>query len=359
MAACLIACVAACQKRQKTALPSRKDITQAVYASGKAYPTRYYKVVASVPGYLGKLHVQVGDSVTRGQALFTVQNDAGAFSLEAGASTLAQARRNAGKASPLLLAAKADVQAAHARLQLDSTGYVRYTNLQQAGAGTRQQLDQALTQYQTSQAIYQRALENAEATRQRVQTEKLNAEAAYSALKAGQNNYTVYAILTGMVYDQVPRAGEFVGPNTVVMEIGETKSYEVDLAIDESDLNYVRTGQQIFFASEALGRLLAKGVITKIYPKISTQSKSIRALASLQLPAGKTVFAGSTLEANIVVATHNNALVLPKLYIHNDSVVVKQDGDLIKIPVTTGLQDQDHVEILSGITGETVVYPTL
>jgi multidrug efflux pump subunit AcrA (membrane-fusion protein) len=337
-------------------LPVRKDITQAVYASGKAYPTRYYKVVASVPGYLGRLLVQVGDTVHRGQALFTVQNDAGTFNLEASRNTLAQANRNAAAGSPILQAAKADAEAARAKLTLDSLTYARYAGLQQAGAGTRQRLDEARTQYETSRATYVRSMENLEATSQRVQTERQNAEATYNALRAGQDNYTVYSTLDGMVYDQVPRPGEFVGPNTVVMEIGERKTFEVDLAIDESDLNYVRTGQQVFFAAEALGKELASGVITKVYPKISSQSKSIRAVATLALPAGKTVFAGSTLEANIVCATHKNALVLPKAYVHNDSVVVRREGDYVKIPVVIGLEDADFVEVRQGITAQTEVY---
>jgi len=345
-----------CHRRERPVLPVRKDITQAVYASGKAYPLRYYRVVPSVPGYLEKLLAQVGDTVVYGQPLFTMRNQVGSFNLEASRTTLEQARRNADYNSPILRAAREELAVASEKLKLDSLQYARYQSLQQAGAGTRQALDIAKTQYTTSLATYQRAKESLEATRQRVETERDNAQAAYHALQAGQDNYTVYASLSGQVYDQVPKVGEYIGPTTVVMEIGETTAFEVELAIDESDLNYVHKGQKVYFSAEALGKSLATGVIQRVYPKISAQSKSIKAIASLVLPAGKTVFAGSTLEANIVCATRKNALVLPKLYVHGDSVTVRAEGKFQKIPIKTGLEDADFVEVLGGITPETEVY---
>ena len=346
----------ACQRRQPPVRPERRDIVQAVYASGKAYPTGYYRVVASVPGYLDKMLVRVGDTVRLGQPLFTVKNEVGAFNLEASQNTLAQAERNAGPASPLLRAARQDVEAARARLALDSLSLARLANLQEAGAGTRQSLDQARTQYETSLAAYRRAQSNLEATRQRVATERANAQAAYQALRAGQNTYTVYSALAGMVYDQLPRVGEYVGPTTVVVELGETATYEVELAIDEADLNLVRPGQRVYYAAEALGKALAQGTITKVYPKISASSKSVKAISTLELPPGKTVFAGSTLEANIVCQQKKQALVLPRAFVLQDSVTVRQDGDYVRRPVTTGVQDADYVEILSGLGADQDVY---
>lgn len=336
--------------------PLKRDITQAVYATGKAYPTRYYRVVASVPGYLGKLLVKVGDSVRVGQALFTVQNEVGSFNLEASKNTLAQASRNAGSGSPLVRAARQEVEAAASRLALDSLAYARYAGLQQAGAGTRQALDQARTQYETSRASYVRALSNLEATQQRLGTEKANAQAAFEAQRAGLDNYTVYAVLSGKVYDQVPRPGEYVGPATVVMELGESRSFEVELAIDEADLNLVAPGQTVYYGAEALGKDLADGVITQVYPKISPQSRSVKAIATLHMPAGKTVFAGSTLEANIVCRQKKGVLVLPKAFVVDDSVTVRESGDYIRKPVTIGVEDADYVEILQGITEATEVY---
>lgn len=345
-----------CQRREKPVRPVRKDITQAVYASGKAYPTRYYRVVASAPGYLARILVKVGDTVRVGQPLFVVKNDVAPYNLEASRATLAQAQRNAASDSPLLRAATEDVDAARSRLRLDSLNYARYVALQTAGAGTRQTLDQARTQYETSRASYLRAASNLEATRQRVQTERTNAQAAYDAQRAGQDVYTVYSTLRGTVYDQVPRVGEYVGPTTVVMELGETDSYEVELAIDESDLNYVHTGQTVYFSAEALGKAVAEGRITQVYPKISAQSKSVKAMSTLMLPKGKAVFAGSTLEANIICLQKKQALVLPKAYVIADSVTVHENGDYIRKPVTTGLEDAEFVEVLSGISAETEVY---
>jgi HlyD family secretion protein len=57
-----------------------------------------------------------------------------------------------------------------------------------------------------------------------------------------------------------------------------------------------------------------------------------------------------TFEANIVLQTKNNALLVPREYMLNDSTVLKSSGDTVK--VVTGLKDYKQVEILSGITAQ-------
>ena len=48
--------------------------------------------------------------------------------------------------------------------------------------------------------------------------------------------------------------------------------------------------------------------------------------------------------------TKNNAMLIPRNYILNDSIVIKSNGE--KVIVKTGLKDYRKIEILSGIGAE-------
>ena len=63
-----------------------------------------------------------------------------------------------------------------------------------------------------------------------------------------------------------------------------------------------------------------------------------------------------TTEANIVIQTKTNALLIPRNYMLNDSQVVIQNKDVITIQ--TGLKDYDKVEVLSGLKkGDVILKP--
>jgi hypothetical protein len=54
-----------------------------------------------------------------------------------------------------------------------------------------------------------------------------------------------------------------------------------------------------------------------------------------------------TAEANIVIATRKNALLIPRSYLIEDQFVLLESGERRKIE--TGLKDYQKVEIVSGI----------
>ena len=47
------------------------------------------------------------------------------------------------------------------------------------------------------------------------------------------------------MYDIIAKVGDLVGAQVPVMELGAAKEYEVELAVDESDANLVRAGQEV------------------------------------------------------------------------------------------------------------------
>jgi multidrug efflux pump subunit AcrA (membrane-fusion protein) len=75
-------------------------------------------------------------------------------------------------------------------------------------------------------------------------------------------------------------------------------------------------------------------------------------MASINLPDNLIMYAGATLEANIINQRKTKALVIPRYYLSNDSVLVKRKGSdkKEKIKVSTGVGDVEFVEILQGLS---------
>lgn len=350
--------LAGCGKKEETTHAIRRKLVQAVYASGKVYPAQYIKVMPTVPGILQELFVKVGDSVKSGQPLFRIKNETTDIAIATARNNVQLAESYLAADSPYLSAITQEVESAYKKYQLDSSTLARTQGLRAANAGTDLQLDQARTQAATSKDTWQKALANLAATKQRLTNERNNARNALKAAQTQQNDFTVLAAIDGRIYDINVEVGELVGPQVPVLELGTRGVYEVELAVDESDANYIHQGQDVVFTAEYLGDTLLKGNITRVYPKITQLNKSIKAVASINVPAGLELYAGSTIEANIVYLTKPQALVLPRFFVLSDTVLVRTGLGTEKRKVKTGASDVEFVEILQGLTeAEEVVKP--
>jgi multidrug efflux pump subunit AcrA (membrane-fusion protein) len=142
------------------------------------------------------------------------------------------------------------------------------------------------------------------------------------------------------------------------MELGRVDDYEVELSVDEADIHYLAKNQEVVFQTEAYPNLFLKGTITEVYPKISSTNKSIKVLASIMLPPGINMYAGATLEANIINQKKKKALVVPRYYLSNDSLIVKKNGEgkKKKMKVELGIGNVEFVEVLGNLSLQDEVY---
>jgi HlyD family secretion protein len=345
-----------CGDKEDKTKPTHKDITQAVYASGKIFPEDYYRLNISVPGYIKDIYVKVGDTVKVGQPLFAMKSDVSNLNVATARNNLDLATLNANDNSAFMTAVKQDVALAKEKMELDSANFSRVSSLSESNATTKSNLDQAKAQYTTSKQNYLKAKSSLEATRERLKTEVKNAQNLFKAQQSNSNDFTYYAAVTGRVYDINGKQGEYYTPQQIVMELGRIDNYEVELSVDEADIHYLAKKQEVIFQTEAYPNLFLKGEIKEVYPKISSTNKSIKVMASINLPDGISMYAGATLEANIINQRKANALVIPRYYLSNDSVVIKRSGKKEKVKVELGVGNVEFVEVLKGLTEADEVY---
>lgn len=352
----LLAFAISCQKPEDKSKPIRKDITQAVYASGKIFPVDYYRLNVNIPGYIKEIFVRVGDTVKVGQPLFAMKSEVSNLNVATARNNLDLATLNANENSAYLMAVKQDVALAKEKMALDSANYARIQSLYESNASTKVALDQAKSQFNASERNFEKAKNALRSTRERLQTEVKNAQNLFKAQQSNSNEFTYFSAVTGRVYDISGRQGEYYTPQQIIMELGRIDDYEVELYVDESDIHYLAKNQEVIFQTEAYPNLFLKGFIKEVYPKISSSSKSIKVMADIHLPEGIAMYAGATLEANIINHRKENALVIPRYYLSSDSVIVKRNGHKKKVKVELGLSNVEYVEILKGIDPDEEVY---
>ena len=98
-----------------------------------------------------------------------------------------------------------------------------------------------------------------------------------------------------------------------------------------------------------------KAKVVKIYPSLNTDNHSVKVDAEF-IGEEPPLLANATIEANILIKTKNNALVIPKKLIKGtDSLKVIQNGKEEYIRIKQGIETTDEVEILSGLNAQTQI----
>ncbi len=348
----IIVLFASCKKSGDSTVPVRKDITQAVYASGKIYPLNDYKVFSKLPGYIEKIHIHVGDSVKIGQALMTIKSEVSELNVNTAKNLLELAQKNANENSAFITALKQDVASAKSKYELDSTNYTRFVSLMKENATSKLQTDQAKTQFDISKQNYLKTVNSLNTTRDKIRVELENAQIQYDAQVSNKNDYTITSAVNGKVYDIIPKEGELVNTQIVLMEIGDGEKYEVELSVDETDVSLIKKDQEIVYLIDAYKEKSFKGKVLESYPRINQSNKTSKVIASILLNETILIYSGMSVEANIIISEKKNVLVIPREFlIEGNKIKMKGSDELTTI--TKGAEDLEFVEITSGIDENT------
>ena len=327
----------------------RKDLVQAVYASGEVLPVNYYEVTSKIPGIVDFIYVSVGQKVNAGDTLLRIQSQANDLNLQTAKNLYELAKKNALGDSDRLTSLRQKVDAAYATYQQDSLDYERYKRLNEQNVGSQQAFEQAQLRYQTSKSSYIIAKSNLQETRNLLQIELKNARNNYLAQKSLLGEYMLVATIPGKVYDIIPQVGEYVSSNHPIIDLGATDFFEVEMAVDETDIILVGKGQPVVFELDALEDTVFYGTVKTIYPRINPVDKTARVVASID-PGGYDLYPGMSLEANIIIQEKKGVLVIPVEYVSADGIVIVQNGSKKEnVKVETGVRDLVYAEILSGL----------
>ena len=339
-----------CSKKQETTQPIVSSITESVYASGIVKSKDQYQVFANVNGIIEKVLVAEGDTVTMGTPLFYIQQTEQQINVAnaAASAQFSDLKSNQEK----LRQAQMFMHVAADKMKQDSSLYFRQQEIWKQAIGSKTELELRALNYENAKANYYAAKVTYSDLKRQLQ---LNDEQAKRTLAVAENklrDYTVKSAINGIVYSIDKLKGTWVSAQMPLAVVGASDLFVLEMQIDEYDILKIKLQQQVFITMDAYKGEVFEARISKIYPLMNERSKTFLVEAQFTKLPPK-LYPNITFEANIVLNSKQKTLLIPRAYLHKDAAVITNDNDTLN--VVTGLKDYNNVEILKGITKETVL----
>ena len=338
-----------CKPKYDEVTPKIGPVTEAVFASGSIEPKDAYTLTSYSDGFIVHSYVTENDLVHDGELLFQLDNRQQHTQVQIAQTNLNYAQISAATNSPALLQIKDQIDAARIKLQTDSVNLDRYKHLYTTNSVSKQDLDNAVLNYQSSLSTYKADLESYKATEDKVKQDLTNNKAQLENAVAGNQYYNLLAIGASKVYQIFKKQGDLVRKGDQVAQLGNPDSIVINLDIDEGSISKVALGQQVLVELNTEKNKTYEAHISKIYPHFNDASQSYKVEARFvkEMPG---LISGTQLQANIITAKKEGAMLIPHVYVVNgNKVAVKRDNKIDTAIITTGIVSDDWIEVLSGL----------
>ena len=301
--------------------------------SGTLAPRTRVGIKPKLPGTLERVLVDIGDAVTAGQTLATIDRRE------------IDAQADAAVAS--VNVAKAALESAEASLANAVLEHDRATNLFEKGALPRQRLDGAATAHRAGTAQRDLAAANL-----------AQAEAALRRAHEVQSNATITSPVTGFVVERNYDAGAIPGDKPVFV-VADLRQMKLEAGISELEAGRLKVGLKARISVQAKPGETYFGELAAIAPEVDERNRHF--MIDVRVPNdGHALLSGMYATARIIEGTAANAIMVPREAVvtkDGKRIVLKVQGDAVStVEVVEGLGDGARIQIVKGLSaGDKIV----
>ncbi len=235
-----------------------KTIVQIVTASGKIYPETEVKIKPDASGEIVELAVEEGDSVTRGQLLLKINPTIYISEVNRAEAAVNQSRSGVSNSKDMASQSKAQMERA-------KSIFDRNKKLYDDKVISRLEYENSQTDYLSAKAAYEAAQSN-------ISGGNYNVSGATATLTQAQENLrrtTIIAPTSGIISQLLVKKGErVVGTaqmdGTQIMTIADMGRMEVRVDVSETDITKTSLGDTAIIEVDAYRGKKLKGIVTKI-----------------------------------------------------------------------------------------------
>ena len=315
----------------------RVDLEDVVTSLGKLEPANYVDVGAQVSGQLLVLHVELGDTVKKGDLLAEIDPRTHKAKVEADKATLANLEASLAERKSKLVQAQRN--------------YKRDAALRKQNAASELAAQTSETEYKVAQA--------------QVQAVEAQIRQATATLESNELNlsYTsIYAPISGTVVSLEVKEGQTLNANQTtpkLMRIAELEVMTVWASVSEADVNKIRPGMDVYFTTigDVATRYYAK--VQNILPSYTEENDVILYDVTFDVKNPDKVFLPAmNTQVFFVRSQAADALSLPAQVLpagNRDAAktvltVVTPDKREEKREVTLGVRTRTAVQVLDGLS---------
>lgn len=177
------------------------------------------------------------------------------------------------------------------------------------------------------------------------------------------NGETIKASFDGQVNEIGVEVGDEVGANTSLIQIVDFNNMKVSMRVDEYSISDVAVGQACKVSVTALD-LTFDSEITHINRISSSSGSTAYYTVTAELTVTDAVLPGMAVTVTIPQEEATDAVILSKSALsfdrNNSAYVLMDDGTgtntMVQTPVTIGVDNDNYVEIISGLAEGDTVY---
>lgn len=307
----------------------RAPVTERLMVVGNLIGAATVEVAPKVSGRLEAIPVRLGDSVGRGHLIARVEDQ--------------EIRQQVKQAEASFDVAAATVRQRDADLTFAKTNLERSHNLFEQELLSRQDIDDAEARHQA--AIAQRDL---------AQAQHAQAAARLEELRITLANTEIRSPVDGFVGRRHLDPGAFVSSNTPVVSVVDINFVRLVVNLVEKDLRRVRAGVPASVEVDAYPGETFDGQVARVAPILNPATRT----AEMEIEIPNRDFRlkpGMYARVDLIVAERPDALIVPRNAVvsvdnRRGVFVVNDDGSTVRFSeVTTGIENQERAEILTGV----------
>jgi len=349
----------------------RGTIRSVVSTNGKVEPLQNFEAHAPVGTTVKKILVREGDQVKKGQLLAQLDD--------------AQARSQAARAQAQVLAAEADLNAIQkggnreevltlesqitkARTDRDTAqrNLDALRRLREQGAASPGEIKNAEDQLKRASADLDLLLQKqknrySQPEISRVEAQKSEAQAAYSATEDLLSQLNIRAPFDGIVYSLPVQQGAYLNPGDLVLEEADLSKVRVRAFVDEPDIGRLAPGDKIEVTWDALPERTWEGVVSVVPAVIKLHgSRNVGETSCVVDNKDFKLLPNVNVGVTIITAEHRNVLTVPREAIHQDDdgkayVYQIVNNELQRRQVQTSISNLTKVEVTGGLPENAVI----
>lgn len=335
--------------------PIRKDIDEIVFASGTLESDDRYNLTAQTEGNIISLFIEEGKFMPSGATAAIIDNPTSLINTSQAKEQLEIARYNTTDNAPMLKQMKANITAAEDRLSQDILQEQRYQKLYDQQSATKAELEKYQLNTKNSRASLQALQAQYKTLQQQNKQQYIQQKGNVDVSMANQNNNILRIINGGKIYKKLKQKGDYVRRGDVIAIIANENLLYAKLNIDENSIDKVAVGQYVGIRLNTQKNKVYSGRISEILPQFDEPSQSFIAKVHFDTLPDFTIN-GTQLEANILINTKKNALLIPRNYMYYGNKVQLKDHDAMTT-IVPGIISTDYVEVLQGIHESDVIVP--
>ncbi len=376
----------------KTAQVIQGNLVVKISATGVVEPNFQVEVKSKASGEVLKFKYEEGDRIKKGQLLLQLDKSDEIRSVARSKADVASATAKLNKAKTALLSqetkyqtnlksAQSQVQEAEANLEESEDKLKRQEDLFQKKFASREALQGAQTAFKVNQENLIQARSSLQAAKDTIydievkkheidlaRAEVQRAKIALAESKERLDETEIFAPISGVLIEKLVEQGQIISSGISNVSGGTTLANLADLSrlfiiadVDETDIGSIQIGQQVKITADAYPGRTFPGKVQRISPKGQVENSITIFKVKIEIKGkGKGILKPMmTANVDIISKELKSVLYLPREAIRVEKskkyAAILVNNEPQEVPVTTGVRNPIHVQILSGLEADQTV----